>query len=256
MTEERTCQNCKQVFAIEPDDFAFYEKIKVPPPTWCPECRFKRRAFFRNERKLFKREDARTGQTLFSLWPPESEYPVYNDKDWWNSDLWDPLSYGVDFNPSEPFLLQFITLLKRVPKLHASRINMVNSEYSANASDLKNCYLLFNSNYSEDCGYGNAIDYSKNCYDNSHIQKSERCYNSFWLTNCYETQFSSQCEDCASMWFSKNCRGCMNCFGCVNLRSQKYRILNEQYSKEEYEKRLQAMHLDTWQGLQAAQKQK
>ncbi|MDI6602741.1 MAG: hypothetical protein QME57_01295 [Patescibacteria group bacterium] len=37
--EKCTCQNCKKEFVIEPEDFAFYEKIKVPPPTWCPECR-------------------------------------------------------------------------------------------------------------------------------------------------------------------------------------------------------------------------
>ena len=48
------CQNCKKDFTIEPDDFGFYEKIKVPPPTWCPECRMIRRMLFRNERSLYK----------------------------------------------------------------------------------------------------------------------------------------------------------------------------------------------------------
>jgi len=28
----QACQNCKQDFVIEPDDFAFYEKMKVPSP--------------------------------------------------------------------------------------------------------------------------------------------------------------------------------------------------------------------------------
>ena len=32
--ETKTCQNCKAQFIIEPDDFTFYEKINVPPPTW------------------------------------------------------------------------------------------------------------------------------------------------------------------------------------------------------------------------------
>lgn len=31
--ENRICQNCKNDFIIEPEDFVFYEKIKVPPPT-------------------------------------------------------------------------------------------------------------------------------------------------------------------------------------------------------------------------------
>jgi len=34
-TETKQCQNCKKDFTIEPDDFAFYEKIKVPTPTFC-----------------------------------------------------------------------------------------------------------------------------------------------------------------------------------------------------------------------------
>jgi len=29
--ETKNCQNCKNDFTIEPDDFSFYEKIKVPP---------------------------------------------------------------------------------------------------------------------------------------------------------------------------------------------------------------------------------
>jgi len=41
--ETKNCQNCKKDFTIEQDDFSFYEKIKVPPPTFCPECRYKRR---------------------------------------------------------------------------------------------------------------------------------------------------------------------------------------------------------------------
>ena len=29
-----TCQNCKKDFIIESGDFLFYEKMKVPPPTF------------------------------------------------------------------------------------------------------------------------------------------------------------------------------------------------------------------------------
>ena len=54
-SEKRICQNCKKDFIIEPEDFNFYEKIKVPPPTFCPWCRFIRRMAWRNERALYKR---------------------------------------------------------------------------------------------------------------------------------------------------------------------------------------------------------
>ena len=55
--ETRQCQNCKSNFTIEPDDFGFYEKIKVPPPTFCPDCRFQRRMAWRNDWHLFKKKD-------------------------------------------------------------------------------------------------------------------------------------------------------------------------------------------------------
>ncbi len=252
-SEKKQCQNCKQDFIIEPDDFSFYEKMKVPPPTWCPGCRFARRALFRNERKLFRTVEGLHGKQILSLWPSDQGLTVYDDHDYWNFDLWDPLKYGQDFDPSRPFLAQVFEIFKKVPKLARNDINMANSDYSANASDLKNCYLMFNSNHTEDSGYGNGVDFCRSCYDNSHIQKSDRCYGSFWLTNCYETHFSSQCEDCASVWFSKNCRGLTNCFGCVNLRAKKYCFFNEQLSKEEYERRFAAMDLHTWNGLEAAE---
>ncbi|KKU93962.1 MAG: hypothetical protein UY26_C0003G0112 [Candidatus Jorgensenbacteria bacterium GW2011_GWA1_48_13] len=247
-TETKTCQNCKNQFIIEPEDFNFYKKINVPPPTWCPECRFQRRAIFRNERKLFRGKSALSQENILTLYPPEAGYTLYKDEEW-NTDVWDPAKYGQEVDFSRPFLAQLHELNKKVPKAHASVLNMVNSEYSANAAELKNCYLLFNSNHTEDSAYGNAIDSCKSCVDNSHLQKCERCYGSFWLTKCYETHFSSRCEDCNDVWFSRDCRGCSDCFGCVNLRMQKYRIFNVQYSKEEYETKLKAMNLSTWSGF-------
>ena len=60
--ETKICQNCKGEFVIEPEDFNFYEKIKVPPPTWCPECRMIRRLQWRNEHSLFRRLNAEEGK--------------------------------------------------------------------------------------------------------------------------------------------------------------------------------------------------
>jgi len=41
--ETKQCQNCKKEFEIEAEDFNFYKKIKVPPPTrpeiiYCEKC--------------------------------------------------------------------------------------------------------------------------------------------------------------------------------------------------------------------------
>ena len=245
--EMHQCQNCKKEFLIEPEDFSFYEKMKVPPPTFCPECRFRRRIIWRNERKLFRGKSALSGKNLFTLFSPEAGYVIYGNDEWRVG--YDPLVYGQEVDFTRPFLAQLFELDKKVPKPAGSSIRMINSEYSDNADSLKNCYLLFNSNFTEDSGYGNGVDHCQLCYDNSHIQGCERCYYSFWLTNCYQTHFSSRCEDCTYTWFSKDCRGCNNCIGCVNLRTKNYCIFNVQYSKEEYQTKLAEFNFSSWKNL-------
>ena len=251
--ETKTCQNCKQNFTIEPDDFGFYEKIKVSPPTWGRECGMKRRMAFRNERRLFRQTDCLTREKILAIFPPESGHKIMQEKDWWAQEKWHPLAYGKEFDPSRPFLAQLFELYKEVPKYNSAATRMVNSDYSGNASNLRNCYLLFNSNFSEDCAYGNGIDYSKNCYDGSHIQKTERSYESFWLTNCFDTHFSMQCDDCVAVWFSKNCRGCNDCFGCVNLINKSHCFFNEQLTKKDYDQKLKEMNLDSRSSLKSVE---
>ena len=78
--ETRACQNCKKDFVIEPDDFDFYERIKVPPPTFCPECRVIRRMSFLNDRNFHKRRCDKTGEICVSLFPEDFKTPVYSPK--------------------------------------------------------------------------------------------------------------------------------------------------------------------------------
>ena len=80
--QARVCQNCKQNFTIEPDDFQFYEKINVPPPTFCWQCRFQRRLVWRNERKPFWNISAKSGKKFLSAYPPEAGLTVYDEKEW------------------------------------------------------------------------------------------------------------------------------------------------------------------------------
>ena len=110
LSETKVCQNCKQDFVIEPDDFAFYEKMKVPAPTFCWKCRFQRRMSYRNERKAFFNISLKTGKKIFSLYSKQSKIPVYSD-DEWREDDWDAMLYGVDYNFSKPFLSSFMSFL-------------------------------------------------------------------------------------------------------------------------------------------------
>jgi len=252
-SEIKNCQNCHKDFIIEPDDFSFYEKMKVPPPTFCPQCRFQRRVAFRNERKLFKVKDSFTSKDIFSLYPAESERKVITQEEW-HSDNWDAMDYAREIDFSKPFLKQILELEKEIFIYNLNVEFMVNSPYSGNATALKNCYLCFNSNHSEDCMYSNGTDYCKDCVDNSHINHSERCYECFWLQNCYQCYFTIMSVDSRNLWFCRDCLGCNDCFSCANLRKSSYCIKNIQYTKEQYFKKLKEIKLNSILEIEQARK--
>ena len=81
--ETRECQNCKTDFIITPDDFGFYEKVKVPLPTFCSLCRFQKRVMFRNERTLYKRKCDMTGKDMIAIFPQDKNIKVFHYKEWW-----------------------------------------------------------------------------------------------------------------------------------------------------------------------------
>lgn len=242
-TETKNCQSCKAAFVIEPDDFAFYEKMKVPPPTFCPECRLVRRLSWRNERSLHKRTCAMCGQATLAMYSEKSPIQVYCNQCWW-SDKWEAANYGVDFDPSRPFLEQLFGLMRRVPAVSRFGLypTLVNSEYTNMVGSLKNCYLVTHSDYNEDCSYCSNLTNSKNCTDAYLADKCEACYEVTNCRDCYRTMFSVDCNSCHNVLFSKNCQGCSDCFGCANLRNKKYHIFNQPYSKEEYEQKMQELY--------------
>lgn len=248
------CKNCKNDFLIAPEDLAFYDRITVPPPTWCPECRLQRRLAFRNGWHLFKRKESRTGQEIFSFFPPESFAVVY-DRDFWWSDGWDPLEYGVDYDFSRPFFEQFGDLMRRVPLPSTSAFNLVNCRFCMNLADAKNCYLVRGATYTEDSAYIYWDTASRQCMDSHMTTRCELGYGNVNCENCYQTSFSVDCDDCQDTILSKDCVGCSNCFGCIGLRSKSYCIFNEQYSKEAYREKLQALNLGSYVGLEKARKE-
>ena len=162
-SETKNCQNCKKDFVIGTDDFAFYEKMKVPAPTWCSECQFKRRLVFRNERTLYKRKESKEGKDVISMYSPEKPLIVYTHDYWW-SDNWDSLGYGREYDFQKSFFVQFGQLMKEVPWSNLLNFNNVGSDYCNITTGNKNCYLVFGGDYNEDCAYSTFCFYSKNVF--------------------------------------------------------------------------------------------
>lgn len=253
--EIKNCQNCKKDFTIEPEDFLFYEKMKVPAPTFCPECRLIRRLIMRNERSLYKRKCDLCGESKILVYPSESPYEVYCH-DCFHGDNWDAIKYEKKYDNSLPFFEQYISLYNLVPKLGIVKQGFgINSEYTNRATDLKNCYLIFASAYSENCFYSLFVWSTKDSSDCFSIEKSEKCFSCVDCFNCNNLKYSNDCNSCIDSYFLMNCRNCQNCFGCVNLRNKNYCIENVQYTREEYLDKLNKFNLSNRESIKEIKKE-
>src|SRR3989344_4713434 len=141
-SETITCQNCHNEFVIEPDDFAFYEKMKVPAPTWCSECRLIRRLAYREERSFFKDRCVKCKKDIVSLYAPGHLFPVYCSECWW-SDSWDGTDYGKEYDFQKPFFQQLRELQDRVPTQATNLRNSTNCEYCHGTIRCKDCTHVF-----------------------------------------------------------------------------------------------------------------
>ncbi len=242
--ETKTCQNCKNNFTIEPEDFNFYENIKVPPPTFCWECRLQRRmasrpisrAFYRFTCDLCKKD-------MISDYPREAPFPQYCSE-CWHSDRWDAMAYGRDYDFSKPFFQQWKELMNSVPRQVVKVRNSPGSRYCDGTTDCKNCFMLTGGYKCEDCMYGEQV-LSKHSVD-SEALNADHAYSCISASNIFRTKFSAFVADCIDCDFLFDCKGCTSCFGCVNLRNQQYKIFNKQYSKTKYREQMKYWDLGSY----------
>ncbi|HAE36331.1 MAG: hypothetical protein UR85_C0006G0003 [Candidatus Nomurabacteria bacterium GW2011_GWF2_35_66] len=245
-SETKNCQNCKKDFTIESDDFLFYEKIKVPPPTWCPDCRQQRRYAWRNERTLYRRDCNLCGKSTVTIYSPNKDLKVYCLKCWWG-DGWDPSSYGKDFDFSRPFFEQYKELQKIVPRMAVLSKNTINSEYTNHCRDNKNVYLTFTCTDSEDISYSTWIMKSRNCMDCSYIYEGgERLYECIDSRKVYHCQYGILLENCVDCYYCYDCHNCNDCFMSSNLRNKSFVFKNQQYSREAYLEKISEYNLNSY----------
>ncbi|MEK7583221.1 MAG: zinc-ribbon domain containing protein [Patescibacteria group bacterium] len=233
--ETKTCKSCKQNFIVTPDDVSFYEKMAVPAPEYCPECRQERRILFRNFKTLYKVDSAKSGKGVISMYPPDSPYQIYDHEEWWADD-WDAKDYGRDFDFSRPFFEQLFDLWKAVPHYGLMNGYSENCVYSNMVWKSKNCYYVFGCIENEECDYGHLVWNSRDCVDNLYLNKCELCYECVDCIGCNRLLYSQESENCSDSIALFDCRGCTNCIGCVGLQQKSYHIYNKPVTKEEYEK--------------------
>lgn len=247
----RACVHCGSSFDVRDRDLAFYDavspviggkKLLLPPPTFCPDCRFQRRAVWRNERTLFRVPCTLCRKETIAMYSEQMPVTIACNDCWW-SDRWDPLSYGMAYDFSCSFFEQFQELWKRVPAFAFHQVaNQENCDYTNYAGYNRNCYLLFNSTMNEDCLYSRGLARCRSCIDTYYGLENERCYECLFCTHCYAVLFAENCQECSDSSFLYDCIGCRHCFLCTNLRHKEYCFRNEVLSKEAYRVEVSKFH--------------
>lgn len=256
--EFKKCTECKKEFNISVDEIAFYKKMGALVPSFCPECRFKQKAIWRNETTLYSgRTCGLCGKSVISMYHPKSPYKIYCQACFY-SEQWDPRSYAKEYDFERPFFDQFGELLLTVPKM-ATYITTgdgpnVGSEYVNMASGCKNSYLVFNTSMVEDVLYSRGLRGVKDSADLYFGTELERCYECVNVQKSAGVIWGQNIVGSVDSILCKNGSGLMNCFGCVNLRNKSFCFFNEQLEPSEYKKKV-AEILGSFEKFEAAKKQ-
>ncbi|HCW32057.1 MAG: hypothetical protein UT36_C0008G0019 [Candidatus Peregrinibacteria bacterium GW2011_GWF2_39_17] len=232
---QKNCRNCKNTFFVTDIDQAFYAKIGVPEPSFCPMCRMQRRLAYRNDRTLYQDKSVISGKPMISMYNPNYGFVVYEQNEWWGAG-WEGLDYGREYDFRQPFFEQYAALQKVVPRFNVFNRDTENCEYVNYAPHCKNCYLIFGSWFDENCYFGQTLFECQDSVDNLFLDKSELCYENIDGNENYHSFYCQNCSNTTDSWFCFDCKGVLNCIGCWNLRKKEYHILNKPVSKEEFEK--------------------
>ncbi len=253
----RVCTLCSNSFEITEADRAFHERVSpvlkgkkymISPPDLCASCRMRRRAAFRNERSLYIRTCDLCKKSMVSIFSPDKTYPVYCIDCWW-SDRWDSMQYGREFDFTKSFSQQWGALFDAIPKLGLFQLpGEVNSAYTQDNTGVKNCYMTFDGEGGEDSYYGETFIKIKDCCDFLGLQQTELAYECVQCQDCYNITFCRFCRNCSDSAFLLDCQSCKHCIACTNLSQKEFCIFNEQYTKEEYEKKVQSYDLRSRRG--------
>jgi len=142
--------------------------------------------------------------------------------------------------------------MEAVPRPALTGTGLVNSDFTQACESVKNCYYVFWSYFSENAENCYALLLSKNSYDCYVVDNSDHVYDSLHCNRLYKVRQGYFSDDCLESSFLYNCVGCSDCFGCVNIRKQKYCLWNEKLSKEEYFEGLKYWDLGSYAKLQEA----
>jgi hypothetical protein len=233
---ERTCKVTGQKFLVSEQEQELRKKFGVELPDIAPNERLRLLTANRNLYVLFNDECDLCKKKILSIWGENPVHPVYC-RECWFSDKWE--APQQDLNLERPFFEQFKELLDKSPRVaRLVQEPAENSDYCNNAGAIKNCYMSFNFDHAEECYYVLGGNQLKNCVDCSVTNEAEFLYDCVACNKSYQTFSSEFAVNCSDCYFLYDCSDCNNCALSTGLRHKEYVFMNEQLSKEEYEKKI------------------
>src|SRR3989338_7189940 len=136
------------------------------------------------------------------------------------------------------------------PKLSVFTSRNENSDYTNGTQQDKNCYMIFVSDHDEDCYYSYAIDSCTDCAECLNCYKCVLCLECIDCSDSYSLSYCEKTHTSRDSYFLYDCKSCQNCFACYGFWGKKYCILNEQYTKEEYFKRIKSLNVGSFKLIQ------
>lgn len=145
------------------------------------------------------------------------------------------------------FLTDYQKLIKSLPQptLYGGRNEDVtfcdhiyhsfNTYHSFQGGRLRDCAYMY------DCTGADYNTFCVDCFDCDHCSTCELCYECFVAYNCYNSSYLEYCLKLSDCHFSIHCRNSQNLFGCAELQHKQYCIFNVQYTKKEYEKKVEIL---------------
>ncbi len=248
---QHQCKQCSKTFKITAEDFIFYDKIKVPTPTLCPDCRMQRRLTWRNERFYYQRTCSKTKKPIISIYSPDGPVQQVYDNEIWFSDTWDALDYGQAIDFSRPFFPQYFELYYKVPQINLWRWECENADYNHCCKGLKNSYMNASTDLSEESYYSYVSLKNRSVADCTAVENSELAIECIDSDQLYHCAYCQQCRNCLETYLSFDCVGCKYTFGCTGLRHKEYYIYNKPVSQAEWKKQVPVL-LQSYAALQTA----
>lgn len=136
------------------------------------------------------------------------------------------------------FLEDYYKLVRSSPMPFRCGGRNQNADFTDYVWASKNAYFCFDSGRLVDSGYIYKSTNLRDCYDCSYCVDSELCYECFVAYKCYNSSFLEYCLKLTDCHFCIHCRFCDHCFGCIELQYKQYCLFNVQYTKLDYEKKI------------------